>query len=99
MAMNPCHAGNRRRSDSTAFAWLATAARMEEREARRPNSDRPGFIVCVETRLDGRVLSVDEVTKIDRPSSGFRPEELGLTLAHGKAVLHEIQKVVVAKQS
>ena len=56
------------------------------------------FIVCVETRLDGRVLSVDEVMKIDRPSSGFRPEELGLTLAHGKAVLHEIQKVVVAKQ-
>ena len=56
------------------------------------------FIVRVDTRLDGRVLSVDDVTKIRRPASGFQAEELGLTLAHGKAVLHEIQKVVVARQ-
>ena len=56
------------------------------------------FIVRVETRLDGRVLSVDDVTTIRRPAPGFQAEELGLTLAHGKAVLHEIQKVVVARQ-
>lgn len=58
-----------------------------------------GIHYSCRTRLDGRVLSVDDVVKVARPASGFQAEELGLTLEEGKVVLHEVQKLVAAQQA
>jgi hypothetical protein len=38
------------------------------------------FIVWVETRLAGKTLAVEEVTKFDRCSSGIAAEETDITL-------------------
>jgi hypothetical protein len=56
------------------------------------------FIVWVETRLAGRTLAVEEVTKFDRRVAGIVPEEIGLTLQEGKEVLKSVQRNIVQKQ-
>ena len=53
-------------------------------------ASRPGWMVASSRSMTSR--------RSHRPASGFQAEELGLTLAHGEAVLHEIQKVVVTSQ-
>jgi hypothetical protein len=47
------------------------------------------FIVWVETRLAGRTLAVEEVTKFDRRAAGIVPEEIGLTLQEGRRAAAE----------
>ena len=44
------------------------------------------FIVWVETRLAGRNLGLQQVAKLERPSSGAQPEEIELTLQDSKTV-------------
>ena len=56
------------------------------------------FIVCVETRLDGRTLEVREVAKLERAAYLAGPEELGLTLKDGKTVLKQVQERIVQMQ-
>jgi len=56
------------------------------------------FRIWVETRLDGRILERELVSSVERPASGIGPEEIGLTLEEGKAVLRKAQARIVQTQ-
>jgi hypothetical protein len=49
------------------------------------------FRIWVETRLDGRILERELLSSVERPASGIGPEEIGLKLEEGKAVLRRVQ--------
>jgi hypothetical protein len=56
------------------------------------------FRIWVEVRLDGRVLDRQLVAQVEREATGIGPEEIGLTLEEGKAVLSQIQAGVIHRQ-
>ena len=56
------------------------------------------FRIWVETRLDGRILERELVSSVERPASGIGPEEIGLKLEEGKAVLRRVQARIVQAQ-
>jgi hypothetical protein len=56
------------------------------------------FIMWIETRIAGKTLEVREVAKVERETTGIGPEELGLTLADGKAVQKQVQERMVQIQ-
>jgi len=56
------------------------------------------FRIWVETRLDDRILERELVSRVERPASGIGPEEIGLTLEEGKAVLQKVQAWIVQTQ-
>ena len=47
------------------------------------------FRIWVETRLDDRILERELVSRVERPACGIEPEEIGLSLEEGKAVLRK----------
>jgi len=49
------------------------------------------FRIWVETRLDDRILERELVSRAERPACGIGPEETGLTLVEGQAVLRKVQ--------
>jgi hypothetical protein len=53
------------------------------------------FRILVETRLDDRILERELVSRVERPACGIGPEEIGLTLEEGKAVLRKVQARIV----
>lgn len=56
------------------------------------------FRIWVETRLAGRVLERELVAKLERGAVGVGPEEVGLSLAEGKAVLRQVQARMIRMQ-
>jgi hypothetical protein len=56
------------------------------------------FRIWVETRLDDRILERELVARVERPACGVGPEEIGLTLDEGKAVLRKVQARIVQTQ-
>ena len=56
------------------------------------------FRILVETRLDDRILERELVSRVERPACGIGPEEIGLTLEEGKAVLRKVQARIVQTQ-
>ena len=56
------------------------------------------FRILVETRLDDRILERELVSRVERPACGIGPEEIGLTLEEGKAVLRKVQAQIVQTQ-
>jgi hypothetical protein len=56
------------------------------------------FRIWVETRLDDRILERELVSRVERPACGIGPEEIGLTLEEGKAVLRKVQARIVQTQ-
>ena len=56
------------------------------------------FRIWVETRLDDRILERELVSRVERPASGIGPEEIGLTLEEGKAVLRRVRARIVQTQ-
>jgi hypothetical protein len=56
------------------------------------------FIIGVESRLDGRTLGVTEVAKVERSAPVSGAEELGLSLADGKAILRRVQDSMLRTQ-
>jgi hypothetical protein len=56
------------------------------------------FIIWVETRLGGKTLELQQVARLERPSCGIQPEEIGLTLQEGKTVLKQVQERIVQTQ-
>ena len=56
------------------------------------------FRIWVETRLDGRILERELVSSVERPASGIGPEEIGLELVEGKALLRKVQARIVQTQ-
>ena len=56
------------------------------------------FRIWVETRLDGRILERELVSSVERPASGIGPEEIGLELEEGKAMLRKVQARIVQTQ-
>ena len=56
------------------------------------------FIVWVETRLAGKTLELQQVARLERPSGGVQPEEIGLSLLDGKTVLKQVQERIVQTQ-
>ena len=56
------------------------------------------FRIWVETRLDDRFLERELVYRVERPACGIGPEEIGLTLEEGKAVLRKAQARIVQTQ-
>jgi hypothetical protein len=56
------------------------------------------FRIWVETRLDDRILERELVHRVERPACGIGPEEIGLTLEEGKAVLRKVQARIVQTQ-
>jgi hypothetical protein len=56
------------------------------------------FRIWVETRLDGRILERELISSVERPASGIGPEEIGLELVEGKAVLRKVQARIVQTQ-
>ena len=56
------------------------------------------FRIWFETRLDGRILERELISSVERPASGIGPEEIGLELVEGKAVLRKVQARIVQTQ-
>jgi hypothetical protein len=56
------------------------------------------FRIWVETRLDERILERELVSRVERPACGIGPEEIGLSLEEGKAVLRKVQARIVQTQ-
>src|SRR5450631_1875306 len=56
------------------------------------------FRIWIETRLDDRILERELVSRVERPACGVVPEEIGLTLDEGKAVLRKVQSRIVQTQ-
>ena len=56
------------------------------------------FRIWVETRLDDRILEREMVSRMERPACGIGPEEIGLSLEEGKAVLRKVQARIVQTQ-
>jgi hypothetical protein len=56
------------------------------------------FRIWVETRLDDRILERELVSRVERPACGIGPEEIGLSLEEGKAVLRKVQSRIVQAQ-
>jgi hypothetical protein len=56
------------------------------------------FRIWVETRLAGHVLERELVSSVERPASEIGPEEIGLTLDEGKAILRKVQGRIVQTQ-
>ena len=54
------------------------------------------FVIRIETRLDDMILWTEEVIK--RDASPIGPEEVGLTLMEGKAILQRLQNRIVNAQ-
>ena len=57
------------------------------------------FQIWVETCLDDRILKWELVSRVERPASGIEPEEIGLILEEGKAVLLKVQARIVQTQA
>lgn len=55
--------------------------------------------IRVEVTTDYGETATFEVCKIDRPYRELEPAKVGLSLAEGKDVLHELQKIMVAMQA
>jgi hypothetical protein len=56
------------------------------------------FNIWVEIYDAGRTIGCHKVATIERPSGDFRPEELGLSLAEGRAVCQKAQELVMTTQ-
>ncbi len=56
------------------------------------------FIVSVETKLGNRSLGVTEVMRVYRDEHDVQPEDVGLSLDEGKAVIQEVQHQIVTDQ-
>ncbi|AGW90031.1 hypothetical protein N234_08310 [Ralstonia pickettii DTP0602] len=55
--------------------------------------------IRAEVTTDYGEIATFEVCKIDRPYRELEPAKVGLSLAEGKDVLHELQKIMVAMQA
>ncbi len=56
------------------------------------------FRIWVETRLAGRMLERELVVKVKREALEVGPEEIGLSLDEGKAVLRQVQTRIIRMQ-
>ncbi len=56
------------------------------------------FIVSVKTKLGNRSLGVTEVMRVYRDEYDVQPEDVGLSLDEGKAVIQEVQHQIVTDQ-
>src|ERR1022692_4813340 len=56
------------------------------------------FRIWVETRLDDRILERELVSRVERRACGIGPEEIGLSLEEGKAILRKVQSRIVQTQ-
>jgi hypothetical protein len=56
------------------------------------------FVIWVQTRVAGRTADIKQVASVERPGGIKAPEEIGLSLADGKAVIRDIQRRIVEMQ-
>src|SRR5882757_7102374 len=57
------------------------------------------IVVRVELITDWGNVNTIEVGRIDRPSQTLDPESVGLSLADGKQLLHNLQQAVIPAQA
>src|SRR5258708_979953 len=57
------------------------------------------IVVRIELITDWGEVSTIEVGRIDRPSQTLDPESVGLSLADGKQLLHNLQQAVIPAQA
>src|SRR5258708_39157902 len=57
------------------------------------------IVVRVELITDWGDVNTIEVGRIDRPSQTLDPESVGLSLADGKQLLHNLQQAVIPAQA
>ena len=55
------------------------------------------FRIWVETRLAGRIIDRQVVAQVERLTIG--PEEIGMSLAEGKTLLHQVQARIIQAQA
>src|SRR5258707_10354343 len=57
------------------------------------------IVVRIELITDWGDINTIEVGRIDRPSQTLDPESVGLSLADGKQLLHNLQQAVIPAQA